>query len=121
MKAAWVLSARALALLWAGFWTFFFVVESWWWHTPIGVALLWVSLGVFFIFLALVPWRWELLGGLLLLVAGFSAGVAYAIWSPSRLSAPSRALTTILIGAPPIAAGALLIMHCRIQRQLTQG
>jgi len=112
MKAVSVLSARALALLWAGFWTFFFVVESWSWHTPMGIALLWVSLGVFFILLALVPWRWELVGGLLLLVVGVSAGAAYLIWSSPRLPVPSRSLTTLVASGPPIAAGLLLVMHC---------
>jgi len=111
MKITWVLLARALALLWAGFWMCFFVVESWWWHTAVGPASFWVAAGLLFILLALIPWRWELLGGLLLLVIGVSAGVAYAIWSPPRLPAPSRVLTTLAMGGPPIAAGTLLLMH----------
>jgi len=115
MKAAWVLSAQAVALLWAGFWTFFFVAESWSWHTPMGITSLWISLGVLFIFLALLPWCWELAGGLLLLVTGLSAGVAYGIWSPSRLSAVTRVLTTVILAGPPIIAGALLTMHsCKV-------
>jgi len=117
MKLAWVLSARALALLWAGFWLFFFVVESWSWHTPVGHALLWVGAGLLFILLAFIPWRWELLGGLLLVIVGFSVGVTYAIWSPPRLPAPSRVLTTLLSSLPPIAAGTLFVMD-RLGRKL---
>jgi hypothetical protein len=61
----------------------------------------------------LVPWRWELTGGLLLVVVGVSAGVAYAIWSPPRLPVASRVLTTVVFSAPPVAAGILFLMHRR--------
>lgn len=114
MKHPWLLLARALALLWAGFWMFFFVVESWSWHTPLGHALLWAGAGLLFILLALIPWRWERLGGILLVVVGFAAAVAYAIWSPASLPAPSRLLTALLMGGPPIAAGTILLMHHHI-------
>jgi len=114
MKITWVLLARALALLWAGFWMCFFVVESWRWHTAVGPALFWVAAGLLFILLALIPWRWELLGAFLLVVVGFSVGVAYTIWSPPHLSALSRVLTTLFLGGPPIAAGILFLMHRRV-------
>jgi hypothetical protein len=92
---------------------FVFVAESWAWHTPVRVALPWAGLGLLFVFLALVPWRWELTGGLLLVVGGLSAGVAYAIWSPRRLPVGSRLLTTLVLSGPPLAAGILFLMHRR--------
>ncbi len=107
MKVPLALLARALALLWAGFWMFFFVVESAVWHTPVPLALPWVAVGLLFIFSALLPWRWEMIGGLLLVVVGLSAGVVHAIWWPSRL------LTTVVFSAPPIAAGILFLIHRR--------
>jgi hypothetical protein len=107
MKLPLALLARALALLWAGFWMFFFVVESAVWHTPVSLALPWVGVGLLFIFSALVPWRWEMIGGLLLVVIGLSAGVVHAIWWPSRL------LTTVAFSAPPLAAGILFLTHRR--------
>lgn len=114
MKLRLALLACALALLWAGFWMFFFVAESWAWHTPVLVALPWVGVGLLFVFLALVPWRWELPGGLLLVVVGLSAGVAYAIWSPPRgLPVVSRVLTTVVFSVPPLAAGILFWLHHR--------
>ena len=111
MKFPWVRLARALALVWAGFWMFFFIVESWSWHTPLNAALPWVGAGLLFIVLALVPWRWELPGGLLLVVVGFAAGVAYAIWSAARLAVHGRMLTTLAISVPPIVAGVLFLMR----------
>jgi hypothetical protein len=99
--------ARALALSWAGFWTFFFVAESAVCHTRVPQALPWVGVGLLFLFVALVPWRWEMTGGALLMVVGLSVGVAHAIW---RLG---RVLTTIVFSAPPLAAEILFLMHHR--------
>ena len=107
MKLPLALLARALALLWAGFWMFFFVVESAVWHTPLSLALSWVGVGLLFILSALVPLRWEMIGGLLLIAVGLSAGVAHAIWWPSRLP------TTVVFSAPPMAAGTLFLIHRR--------
>lgn len=113
MKLRLALLARALALLWAGFWMFFFVAESWVWHTPVLVALPWGGVGLLFVLLALVAWHWELTGGLLLVVAGLSSGVVYAIWAPPQLPVASRVLTTIAFSGPPLAAGILFVMHRR--------
>ena len=84
MELRLALAARALALSWAGFWMFFFVAESAAWHTPVRAALPWVGVGLLFALLALVPWRWETTGGLLLMVVGLSAGITYGIWSPPQ-------------------------------------
>ena len=107
------LLARALALAWAGFWMFFFVAESWVWHTPLRGAMPWVGVGLLFVVLALVPWRWEVTGGLLLVLAGLSAGVAYTIWPPAGLPLVGRVLTAVVLGVPPVAAGILFLMQGR--------
>jgi len=111
MKSPWVRLARALALVWAGFWMFFVIAESLSWHAPLSAALPWVGAGLLFIVLALVPWRWELPGGLLLVIVGCAAGVAYAIWSAARLTVSGRMVTTLAISVPPIAAGVLFLMR----------
>jgi hypothetical protein len=113
MKFWLALLARALALSWAGFWIFFFVAELAAWHTPVRIALPWVGVGLLFVLLALVPWRWEMAGGLLLIVVGLSAGVAYVIWSLPRLPVTSRVLTTVVFSGPPLAAGILFLIHRR--------
>lgn len=66
MKAPLALLGRVLAVSWAGFWMFFFVAESWSWHAPLGLALLWFGAGLLFVFLAVVPWHWERRGGVCL-------------------------------------------------------
>jgi len=105
--------ARALALLWAAFWFFFFVADSWGWGTPVRVSASWLSVGRLFVILALVAWRWEATGGLLLAVAGLLIGVAYTIWPPPGLLVDSRAITTVVLSGPPLLAGILFLKHDR--------
>jgi hypothetical protein len=77
------------------------------------VAALWVSAGVLFLIVAMVPWRWEVTGGLLLVAVGVVAGLAYTIWAPEGLPPPSRLLTTVVFSAPPVTAGGLFLFHHR--------
>jgi hypothetical protein len=107
-----VLIARVLALLWAGFWLFFFVAEAWVWRTPARVMVSWGGVGLLFVILALLPWRWEVIGGLVLLVFGLSIGVAYPIW-PLHLPLVSRVITTVVLSGPPLAAGIVFLVHHR--------
>jgi hypothetical protein len=104
-------SARAVALVWAGFWTFFFTAESLAWHTPLYEMTTWVCVGLMFVILALMAWRWEVAGGLILIAAGVIAALAYAIWGPRELSPAARVITLCVFGVPPAAAGALFLMH----------
>ena len=113
MKLRMVFIARVLALLWAAFWLFFFVVESLAWRTPALVAASWAGVGLLFVILALLPWRCEGTGGLLLLVAGSVIGVAYVIWAPPGLPLASRVITTVVFSVPPLVAGILFLRHHR--------
>lgn len=114
MKRLVELCARVLALLWAGFWIYFFVAESLATGTPLRVSLLWVSVGLLFLLLAFVPWRWELMGGMLLAVLGVAAALGYAILAPQHLTVGVRALTAATFGVPPLLAGVLFLVHRRL-------
>jgi len=70
-----VFIARALALLWAGFWIWFFVAEGWAWRSPWRVMALWAAVGLAFSILALLPWKWQTTGGVLLVVSGLLIAV----------------------------------------------
>ena len=119
MKKPWmVYSARALALLWAGFWVFFFVGSVMVEPTPGHVIAVGPVVLLLFVTLALVPWRWEAAGGLLLVVMSLPIGVTYAIASASivrrdgsRLPLDIRALTTLVFTGPPLVAGILFLIH----------
>jgi hypothetical protein len=112
--------ARALALLWAGFWMFFFVASVVAQHTPGHVMVLGAVVLLLFVILALVPWRWEVTGGLLLVVMSLLIGVTYAIMSAaivrsdgSRLPLAVRVITTVVFTGPPLVAGILFLIHHR--------
>ena len=113
MKLWMLFIARLLALLWAVFWLFFFVAESLAWRTPALVAAPWVGVGLLFVILGLLPWRWEVTGGLLLVVAGLLSGVAYAIRAPAGLPLASRVISTVVFSVPPLVAGILFLRHHR--------
>lgn len=120
MKRWMEYGARALALLWAGFWIFFFVGSVAVEPTPVRTVVLGVAVLLLFVILALVPWRWEVTGGRLLVVMSVLIGLAYAILSAgivrndgSRLPLAVRALTTIVFAAPPLMAGILFLLHHR--------
>jgi hypothetical protein len=107
-----LLMARVLALLWAGFWMFFFIAEALAWRTPARVVVSWGGVGLLFVLLAVLPWRWEVAGGLVLLVFGLLIGVAYPFW-PLPLPLASRAITTIVLSGPPLVAGVGFLIHHR--------
>lgn len=109
MKLHTAFIARGLAVVWAVFWLFFFIVESWVWHTPPLIAAPWVGAGLLFVTLALLPWRWERGGGRLLVTAGILLGVAYAVLGPKALPATGRAITIVILAGPPIVAGVLFL------------
>jgi Na+/proline symporter len=103
--------ARGIAVLWAGFWLFFYIAEPGKPH--LRVMLAWVGVGLLFLGVALAAWRWEFTGGLLLLVAGLVTGVVYAIWWPPRLSVAIQIFTEIAFVVPPVVAGLLFLLHHR--------
>jgi hypothetical protein len=114
MKHLLEIYARVLALLWAGFWIYFFIAESLASPPPVPIVLSAAGVGLVFIVLAFLPWRWEFTGGLALVIFGVLLGSAYAVWAPSRLSAGVRALTAATFGAPPLLAGILFLVHRRL-------
>jgi len=116
VKLRMVWAARVLALLWAAFWLFFFVAESWACGTPALAAAPWVGAGLLFAVLALAPRRWEAAGGVLLVALGLTAGTAYAIWAPMWRPPAVRAITIAVLGAPPLVSGILFLRHRRALR-----
>jgi len=120
VKKPWmVYVARALALLWAGFWVFFFVGSVMVEPTPSHVIVVGSVVLLLFAILALVPWRWEAAGGLLLVVMSLLIGATYAIASASffrrndgsRLPLVVRAIGTLSFGGPPLVAGIFFLLH----------
>jgi hypothetical protein len=61
----------------------------------------------------LVAWRWEVTGGVLLLIVGLTVGIAYAVSPPPQLPLVAVLITTVVFSAPPLLAGILFLLHQR--------
>ena len=103
-------SARILAMLWAAFWTWFGlasgIAEG---LSPAGVLVHNAVPGLFFVLLLLVAWRWEPVGGILLVLAGLFIAVAYplAFRKPLGITIP----TLLTMALPPLLGGILFLEH----------
>ena len=106
-------AARVLAILWAGFWIWFGlasgIAEK---LTPGGVLLHTAVPGLFFVLLLVVAWRWEAVGGALLVLIGLLMAVAYPILF-RRLPALTIFLTDLTLALPPLVAGVLFLLAWR--------
>jgi hypothetical protein len=95
-------SARALALIWACWWTLFGLLagmgEG---YNLLGILRHAAVPGLVFLVAAVFAWRWEAIGGVLLLLAGL--GTLVVFWFAHT---PEGLLTLTL---PPLVAGLLLI------------
>lgn len=114
----WVLyAARALSLLWAGFWLWFGIAsgigEG---LTPFGVFMHTVP-GIVCLIPALIAWKWERPGSWVLVLFAVLIAVLYLYLFRHRLTLPVRLLTAALLSLPPLAAGLLYLWHLhRIHR-----
>jgi hypothetical protein len=105
--------AVIISLLWAGFWTFFGfasgISEG---LNPVGVLHHSIFPGLLFLISALIAWRWNRIGGVLLVIEGLFVFVVY----PMRFM--DFPLVTILLvlatmAFPPLIAGILHIADSR--------
>ena len=80
--------ARALALLWAGFWAFFFIAESLASSTPLDRMGIGAAVGLAFVILALAAWRWEAAGAVVLM--GVVCSLRWRMGFGGRGSCPPR-------------------------------
>ena len=108
-------AARIIAGLWAGFWIFFALSHI----VGIGItaADLMIVAGFTFVFLAsaLIPWRWEMSGGILLLVEGMIIGIFYPIMVRDNFSIQTIIFIELTLALPPVLAGFLFVIHKKIQ------
>jgi hypothetical protein len=104
-------AARTLALLWAGFWMLFFTAESLVWNTPLDRMIIWMTIGLAFLIVALVAWRWEVVGGVLLIAVGIVSVLAYYSRGPRPISTTTLVTTLLAFGIPPTGAGVLFLIH----------
>jgi len=107
--------ARSLALIWAGWWTFFGLAcglsEG---MSPAAVLLHAALPGLVFLGSAAIAWRWEAIGGVALMLEGLFVFIAYPVMAHSRDFPISTIIFVLLTMAlPPLAAGFLFLASWR--------
>src|SRR5579884_2782850 len=109
--------ARILILAWACWWIFFAIAssisESSGWHKallPCGLAAL-IFLGS-----ALLAWRWEAAGAVLLIAEGLLVCMAYYPIRFLHGSLSTACFVLLTLAAPPLMAGLLFFLNWRGMR-----
>jgi hypothetical protein len=110
MSAEWMRwMARLLAVAWSGWWLFFGLASGIGEKLePAGVLLDGLLPGGFFLVTTLVAWRWETLGGALMVIEGIAVLVAYPILA-HRMTTATILFVLATMALPPLAAGILLL------------
>jgi hypothetical protein len=98
--------ARAMALVWAAFWFLFGLASGLGEGLgPIGAVMHTVP-GVIFLVSALIAWRWEAVGAVLLLLEAPMISGFFHVRDPALLA---------ILPLPPLLAGCLFLAACRRQ------
>ena len=109
--------ARAVALIWAGLWSFFAVGQLFDPVAPTSIPprtsedlidlLIVASVVLFFGGGAAIPWRWERAGGVLLVLEGLLVAIATLV--QYRDYPEAIVLVLPIVALPPVMAGSLFL------------
>jgi hypothetical protein len=110
--------ARIIAILWAGFWTFFGIASGLGEGlTPAGVFIHTLMPGLIFLLFMLLPWIWELGGGILLIVTGLFVCVAYPLMVHGRFPLETVIFVLLTMAIPPLVSGIMFVVISRKRKQ----
>lgn len=108
-------TARGLSLIWAVFWTWFGldsgIGEG---GKPLEVLLHTAVPGLVFLGSALMAWRWEPVGGVLLLLEGLIVLIGYPLLTQhSRMPLSAKIFVELTMALPPLVSGILFLTASR--------
>lgn len=106
--------ARALAMGWAGLWVLFGLSSG----LSEGMSLTGVLLhtavpGMIFLASAVIAWRWEMIGGIVLMLEGLLMLIFYPAIAIGRISLWGIVLVVLTMALPPLIAGFLFHLNQR--------
>lgn len=112
--------ARVLALLWGGWWTFFGIASAFAEDLDLIGILIHTSVpGLIFLASAALAWRWEAIGGVILLIEAAIVCVGYPVLVAGRFPLSTITFVLLTMGLPPLAAGVLFLLHWRRREAIT--
>lgn len=104
--------ALVISLAWAAWWTYFGLASTFGAGLPLGQALSQIAVpGLLFLAMALLAWRWEAIGGGLLVLVGSLILTAYPIMMMGSLPFDTILWFVMTIALPPLVAGWLFLLH----------
>lgn len=110
-------SARAIALIWAGWWTYFGVASGIGEELDaVGILVHATAPGLFFLALAVIPWKWEAPGGALLLLESLAVTIGYPLATYRNFRASTILFVVVTMALPPMIAGSLFLVAWRQTR-----
>lgn len=103
--------ARALALIWACWWTFFGLVSG----AGEGLKGLLANApnalpGLVFLASVAIAWRWVVIGGIVLVLEGLFIFIAYPVMVHSRFPLSTIIFVLLTMGLSPLVAGFLFLI-----------
>lgn len=101
--------ARGLALLWAIWWAFFVLFSGVSERASVAGNSLLIAPGLILLFTAAIPWRWEPVGGAILVIEGLIALIGYPLVAHDRFSSSTVIFVVLAMALPPLVAGALFL------------
>jgi len=112
-------TARILSLAWAGFWVWFGLASGISEPTTERGKLMDVLIhttvpGLVFLVTALIAWRWEAVGGVLLLLEGLIIAVGYPWMFHGRFPLRTYVFVELTMAVPPLVAGVLFLIASRM-------
>jgi len=112
--------ARIIALLWAGFWTFFGIASGLGEGLdPAGVFMHTLLPGLIFLGSAFIPWRWQLWGGIVLILEGLVVLIGYPIMAHGRFELNMIISMLLTMALPPLISGILFVFVSQKRRSGT--
>jgi len=104
-------AARTLALLWAGWWVFFGLASGLGEGlSPVGILIHTALPGLVFLVSVALAWRWETVGGVVLILEGVFVLIAYPVMTYDHFPLATIIFVLLTMALPPLAAGLLLLI-----------
>ena len=101
--------ARVLTVLWASGWILFGLSSALYeGMTPSGVLLHTALPGLIFLLTTIIAWRWEMIGGKLLMFEGLLILVIFPVIAAGSIPIDGILYVILTMALPPLGAGFLL-------------
>ena len=114
--------ARAVALIWALWWTYFGFASGLGERLSVGAVFLHAALpGLVFLAVAVFAWRYEAIGGLVLVMLGLFVCIAYPLKTCERFPLGTILFVVATMGLPPLLSGVLSIASSQRPRTMQPG